>query len=227
MATARAVVNPPVKQTLGGREYSMFSAPKCFVCQSPMRLDIERCIIQGYGYGAIVQRIRPHLVLGEVRTFTARHLRNHMKQGHMPLREMAKRAAYDLRMEEMGEDLESAMGRCSDNVTLFREIVAQGYEDLVEGRMDLSAGDVMRAASALAKVETGSDNIDLLEVQQAFGIFGQIVTSIFGMIEAGELRPEDASKQLGTMVSTNVTLAQLNERWYAKQAEAAGLAEAS
>ena len=120
-------VQAGVMYRVGGRSYPMRSVPQCKTCQSHFRLQVEDLIIRGYAYEVIVRD------LDERAGLSRRNLEDHVSNGHMPLREVARRVVLDRRAEEIG--LDEYQQSLVEQVGFAKNGLQQVYEMMANGTL--------------------------------------------------------------------------------------------
>lgn len=142
---------------VGNRLYAMKTVKQCNTCQSPYRSDIEMALIKGTSYRKIEEALPEGAKVG------FRSIGNHYSRGHMPHDEMYRRLLVEERARELGLDTESQEMVIHDQILFARAVVSQGYMDLMEGNLKVSASDALAAANFLHKVEqlAGGQSVNL------------------------------------------------------------------
>jgi hypothetical protein len=216
-----------VTYRIGGGSFAMFTAPQCFVCNCDWRVDIETQVCRGYSYSAIASKLPEMMIFGEMRRISARNIREHVQNEHLPLEKTAQRAALDERVIELGQALDEAEGSVVDHVAFLRDLTRRGYEAMSDGRLGFNVRDVIRASVALAKIDADaveSGTLSIEDTSQAFAEYGSMALEVFRRMEAGEIETADeASRAMGRAIQQNAALKALGERVRAKQAEQAAL----
>lgn len=142
------VTRSAVMYRLGGRTYPMRSEPKCKVCQSPYRVEIERSLIRSYGPTA-VHRSLPVKAQEQI---SVKNISDHAK-AHLPVDHTIRQAAIQARAQELGTDFESAEGALVDHIVFARLGLQQVYERMADGEIKPSVQDGIAFAQMLLKVE--------------------------------------------------------------------------
>lgn len=139
---------PPsaVMYRLGGRLYPVKSEPRCSTCQSPHRLHVERQLIRGYSYSAIVRDLPDDAGL------TSRGIALHVQKNHLPLNEHVKRVAIEERARELGRDAERHEQSLVDAITFARLGIQDVFERMQNGELKPSVKDGIQFARLLHEV---------------------------------------------------------------------------
>lgn len=162
--TAVTVRPSAVMYQVGGRSYPMKSAVLCKTCQSHYRLEIESQIIKGYGYSGIVRNLPDSCELNE------RNIREHVRNGHMPLDETIRHKIIEDRAKENGKLLEEEAGTVVDHIGFARVGIQKCFEDIMQGKQNVSVAEANQMANILLKAEQyaqGTD-VDNYMVMQGF-----------------------------------------------------------
>jgi hypothetical protein len=155
--TSATVVRSVVTYRLGGREYPLRSEPKCLVCQSPHRVEIERGLLRAYSPTS-VYRTLPEQAQASL---SVKSIGSHARQ-HMPVDHVVRQAFIRERTEELGKDYEEIEGSLVDGIVFARTGLQKVYEDMMEGKIQPDVKDGIAFAQFLSKAEdqAGGD-IDL------------------------------------------------------------------
>lgn len=148
----------PASMTLvrvGGRTVPAKTAPKCRVCQSPHRGDIESWILQAYSRPRILSWLAD-LDAGKLGHPSEKSLRLHAER-HMPLGAAAQAAVIERRAEALGEDVEKYGGRVADHLTTLDLVVMNGFDALQRGDIQVDATTLMKAIDLKHKIDASVD----------------------------------------------------------------------
>lgn len=156
---------------LGGRLYPLRTEPRCKVCNSPHRLQVERGLVASYGYRAIIR------TLPDDHGLTDRNLKDHVANGHLPLEQMARRVLVEERAREIGLSIENTDGPLGDHITLARLTVQDAIERLLKGELKPTLGEALQAAKLLNDYGLwGGSEIDREAITEAFTAYWEAVT---------------------------------------------------
>lgn len=136
---------------IGDQELPAVNSPKCSVCQSLFRLQIENELILGRSYRGILRDIE-NLDHGGRRVPSVASLARHA-QDHLPINKAVERRLIERRAKAMGKSIEDDEGSIIDHITVAEMTLQKGFEKLQKGQMDLQPSDVMAAAKFLYSVE--------------------------------------------------------------------------
>lgn len=139
----------------GGRAVPAKTAPRCRVCQSPQRIDIEQWMLQGYSRPRILGWL-DGMEAGELGHPTDKALRLHAAN-HMPLGAAAEAAIIDRRAEQLGDEVEKWGGRVADHLTALDMVVLKGFDRLQRGELTVDAATLMKAIDLKHKIDQSVD----------------------------------------------------------------------
>lgn len=135
---------------VGGRKFPVKHDPRCGVCTSPYRLDIERALVAGYAYN----RIRESLPDEEgVSKPSVQTMKNHVGNMHVPLPEFQKRAIVEKRAKELGKSIEEGQDMLIDYMGVNEMLIQHGFEALQDGRINMKASDLIGALKFQHEIE--------------------------------------------------------------------------
>lgn len=132
---------------LNGYLYEMPIEPKCKTCRSPYRAQTESAVVRGYSYAAIER------ALPDEANLSWRNISDHFKNGHMPLRERAKRLVVEERAKELNLDVEKAEKSLIDHITLAKASIQRVFERMQSGEIEPDMGDAIQFARLLVQLE--------------------------------------------------------------------------
>jgi hypothetical protein len=143
---------------VGGRAYPLRSEPTCGVCQSPYRFEIERALVLGESYGAILESMADRQPVPPSRAVLIAHVKNM----HMPLPQATQRKLIEKRAADLGKDIEEATESLLDYASVNETIIKKGFERLQDGDIRPSMGDLLKALTLQAQIEaaTPSGHLD-------------------------------------------------------------------
>lgn len=154
-----------VQYRLGGRMVDWHSDPRCHVCQSPHRFEIEEGIILGRGYPTIVNS------LPEVGRPSIASMRGHLKN-HMPADSTVARVILEQRTREIGIAMDAVEGSLVDNWSFYRNVLRRSHENIERSDgSEVSVENGLAAAKALTELEMlGIAGVDQAAYAEAFRI---------------------------------------------------------
>lgn len=133
---------------IGGREYPLRHVSTCRVCTSPFRLDIERALVAGHSYKNILSLLPDD----EDRPSTS-DMRKHVRDQHLPLPDIQKRALIERRAEQIGRSIEEGQEILVDYVGVNEMMIQQGFQDLQDGKIAMKASDLISALKLRHDIE--------------------------------------------------------------------------
>jgi hypothetical protein len=117
-----------VSVDVGGQSVPYRSEPRCFVCRTPERLEIEEWLVVGRTSRMIMERWPD-------RRLSHRNLMDHVRLGHLPLEAPAVKQLVRERTADVERLFETAITHTAQRLSLAHLVVEQ-----VRGRLD--AGDL-------------------------------------------------------------------------------------
>lgn len=188
-----------VEYTLGGRRYPYKSSPRCKVCQSPSRMEIEEGILTGRTYAAILRSLPTDLTDGED-GISKTSMANHAKE-HMPLDAIVSRAVIEQRVADRGRSLDDPTGTLIDHHIMATEIVRQAGERMLRGELKVGIEHALAAMKMLydeeARVQADVDE----SASEA------MMLSLFTSLR--QILPPDTMRALSTRLRHNPAWTQL------------------
>lgn len=137
-----------VTYRLGGREYTMVTAPNCKVCNSDARVAIENEILKGRGWKAIWRSLHPRMQ----EELTVENIRVHYASGHLPAEASVVRVMTEERAREVGALIDETEGSIVNHLTLVSEVVRRTFERIVGGEISPDVDDGLTAAKILVSL---------------------------------------------------------------------------
>lgn len=189
--------NSIVMYRVGGRTYPLKTVPQCRVCQSPDRLDIEQWIINGRPYAAIAKS------LPEESPITARNIKDHQTNGHMPLDTEAMRAVIDEHARVRGISLQDATSTLVTPAALAQTVLDRTYEGIANGYLMPSISNALKAATLLYNIGMTEESLNESDMIQAFAVFQE---------EAKAVMPPEMWDAFGKRLLANPVLRGLRAR---------------
>jgi hypothetical protein len=151
---AEVVPQAAVGFKVGNRIYNGKAVATCDVCQSPFRMEIEAALLGGRSYTGILADLPTHQPNGDEWDHpSVRSIATHAKSGHSGASAAVQRAVIERRQEDLGVDIEAAVGAEADKVLVAQLIVQRGFERLQSGDLEPDIPDVLRAAALLHQFE--------------------------------------------------------------------------
>jgi hypothetical protein len=136
---------------IGNRTVPAKNGPRCRVCQSPHRAQIEAWILEGYTRPTILAHLAD-MPEGRLGHPSEKSLREHTDR-HLPLDARAEAAIIERRAEQLGDEIEKFGGRVADHVSALDMVVLKGFDALQRGEIKLGATDLMKAIDLKQKID--------------------------------------------------------------------------
>ena len=130
--------------TVGGRVYPVRTVAHCHTCVSASRREIERLVVQGLPYKAILQRLPDDSGLSED------SIRRHVKAQHLPIHDEAVKRLREQDAVERGEIVAEAAQAEVNHLSFARGILGQVQRRLANGEIEPDLRDGLAAARHLA-----------------------------------------------------------------------------
>lgn len=147
-----------VRYDVAGQSYPLRHVNGCKTCASPYRAEIEKLLAYGHTAGWISKQ------LPEEADLSLHNIYNHSIK-HLPIEISRRIAIRELRAEEVGKSLTEGTELLIDEVTLMREVMQETVKGMVEGKLQPTISEGLRAAQLLnAMTSDDGGSID----QQAY-----------------------------------------------------------
>ncbi|MET7363321.1 hypothetical protein ABZS76_33455 [Streptomyces sp. NPDC005562] len=140
---------------VGGRTVPAKTAPRCRVCQSPHRAQIDAWILEGYTRPTILGYLGD-LDAGPQGHPTEKSLRHHT-DNHLPLTARSQAAILDRRADQLGDEIEKYGGRVADHLSALDIVVLKGFDALQRGEIQVDAATLMKAIDLKHKIDSAAD----------------------------------------------------------------------
>ncbi len=143
--------------TVGGRSYPIVDVPGCRCCQHPARWEIEQQIVAGRMWANIARD------LPEDSGLTARNIKDHYTNGHLPITEPAVVEHIERQSKERGEALAPSVEKVADSLGFATTVLTRVNERLTAREIEPSVRDGLAAAEHLARYspyDTSADEAD-------------------------------------------------------------------
>lgn len=198
-----------IRVKIGGREYDAARNPQCDTCTHPARIEIEKRLLSGHSYREIAQHYSEteYTVGGETKIFPKvgfMSIRNHFKQGHMPVEAAALRQILDERSAALSEHYEEETARIVDGYGFASQVLRRAQEDLVTGNLRPSVQDGLAAAKLIAEMEAAAGG------QVDGEIWAEAMTRYFEVVRS--VVPDDLWEVIGTALMTDPVLKSIQRR---------------
>jgi hypothetical protein len=157
---------------IGGESFPYRTEPRCHVCSSPRRLEIERALVKGLTYEKIAE------TFAQQDGINARGVLAHVKRGHVPINAPAVRAVARARSEEVTEAIAPMIRGAAANLGFAHAVVDRVRIRLASGEIEPSIRDGLAAARLIVECEAGSGPVDTAEWQSEFMAVFETVKAI-------------------------------------------------
>lgn len=177
--------------TVGEHAYPYKVEPRCRACSSPGRLAMEKALVRGWTYERIVEE---HGTGG----VSARSLRNHVSQGHVPIHAPAVRKAVEEHSQSVSAALAPAIEATAANLSFAHAVVERVRRRLDDGEIEPTVRDGLAAARLIADSDAGSDPAAVEEWQDQLIATLEMVREIMSPEQFADLaaRLNDRSRRV-------------------------------
>lgn len=154
--------------TVGGRTYPYVTAKGCLVCNSPaeVRLMAEEQTVAGRNWVKIAE------ALPEGCGLTARNVKDHYANGHIPVHEAAVQEHLDRASKQRGESVAPAAARLADHLDLAQAVLGRVHDRLQAGEVEPTVREALMAGEHLARYSgQAADAADEADYVEAFMIY--------------------------------------------------------
>jgi hypothetical protein len=131
-------------------------------------------------------------------------IRNHFKQGHMPVEAAALRQILDERSAALSEHYEEETARIVDGYGFASQVLRRAQEELVTGNLRPSVQDGLAAAKLIAEMEAAAGG------QVDGEIWAEAMTRYFEVVRS--VVPDDLWEVIGTALTTDPVLKSIQRR---------------
>lgn len=159
----------------GGRDYEAKIVANCRLCNSPYRTEVENALLKSYSYVSIER------ALPEDAKISWKNIRNHYKNGHMPIEESMKRALIESDAQDRGLDVEAYEQALANHVTLAKLGVQKTMDRMMSGEIKPDISDGIAFARLLAQVESqaGTDTgFDVTTLTAGFAVYMEAMSQV-------------------------------------------------
>lgn len=148
--------------------------PRCKVCQSPYRDDIDRAILQAQSYSSIANH---YMQLGVVDTDLRKSIANHA-QKHMTMEQAAVREMVEEHAKKMYNDIEVAKGFLLTEEAILETGLAKFWEMMLSGEMQWAPKDAILFLERADKLKERMVDKKGKEQQEVFELFMEVVSKV-------------------------------------------------
>jgi len=187
---------------VGGHAYPLKTAPGCRMCSSRHRLAAERLVVSGCTWSTVVASLPPDAGL------SPRNVRDHIKNGHLPIKEASVQEFAQRQAEERGEVVAVGVEHVMDHLQFARSILGRVSKRLATGEVEPTVRDALTAADLLARYSPEPQVLDERAV-------------LLGFIEyhetAAELMDTETFREFRRRLDKNEVLTALAEDWESRR----------
>jgi hypothetical protein len=133
---------------------------------SPYRFDVEEDLLGGRTYMKIAQSLPEDAELNH------ENVRNHYRNGHLPLEQAAVRGIVEARAEAVGKRIEDNVETLIDGMALAEVVVEKTFQSIASGDIRPDVRDGLAAAKFLAEMgEYDEGGADMAAITEAFIVY--------------------------------------------------------
>lgn len=148
--------------------------PRCKVCQSPFRREIDSALASGWSQAAVIKHY--NAALGED-YFTRGNMSRH-KARHLSVRDAAVRNIIEERARALSMDVDKVEGFILTRQATLDMIIQTGLEQLRQGITESAPKDIIAAIQMLEKMEQDFATNAVEEMTQQYKAFADAVQEI-------------------------------------------------
>lgn len=150
--------------------------PKCKVCSSPHRREIDMMLATGWSNVAVMNHFNQ--IAGE--GFFNKHNIGRHKSRHLSTRDAAVRRIIEERARQFGVDVDNVEGFIVTKAAVLDTIIQSGMEGIHRGDTFVEPKDVLTAVQQLDKFESEWKETAIDEIMSEFKAFTEAVKEIVG-----------------------------------------------
>jgi len=185
---------------IGKHEIPDVLEPRCHTCTSEHRESIERLLLEGHGYEAVVRRV-PQAGL------SARNLKDHVMADHIPIHSAAVVALSDRRAVERGEVLAPVAEAAAGHLEFAKLVLGKVRDKVERGEIEPGLRDGLKAAEILDRAGMTSALVPNEYVEMVREAFLRIVEIIKDETDVA------TERRIAKRLSEDSKLATLDEQW--------------
>jgi hypothetical protein len=189
--------------TVAGRSYPLVTAVACKVCRSPARTLAEEQILSGQPWVGIVE------ALPEDTGLTARNLKAHLKNGHIPIYEAAVREHLDRHADRRGKEMEPSIESLANHLDFVKGVVTRANARLMAGVAQPTVREGLAASELLARL-VGVETFTEADATEAFIAYHETVRDVFD--------DKERLLEYGRRLAAHPTLQRMKDAYDARQA---------
>lgn len=159
---------------VGWQPSAPVSDPRCHVCASRYRNQIDREILMGHGYATIARRYQEDYGDDSI---TRRSVMNHAKR-HTTLEEAALRKIIEDRYAEDDANVEEAVGILLGQKSMLESLAYKGYKSAISGETKVEVKDWLTIMNELKSLMMSETDIEKEELRRDFQFFLEAVMEI-------------------------------------------------
>jgi hypothetical protein len=160
------------KKTVVKQELVEITEPRCKVCKSPYRHDMEEALLRGMSYTQVGKFFEK---LGQ--DVNRKNLASHEKN-HMNLANAALRNVLEKRAREALVNVEETEGLIMTKMGMLDAMLHKVWEQIINDNIEWKPGDVLQIMQYIEKLEAQQRNIALDEIMLEARCFSEAVKSI-------------------------------------------------
>lgn len=153
---------------------TVVSDPRCKICQSPYRNEIDFCLASGWSNAKTMQRF--NYLMGQ-EYFNASNFSTHNRK-HLMIRDEAIREILEESAKQLGMDLDSVKGLITTRRGAVEAVIQQALSNMVRGTSHVEIKDMLQAIQILEKMEQDYAGASVAELERELRIFMEAVKKI-------------------------------------------------
>jgi hypothetical protein len=159
----------------------MIYEPRCKVCTSSMRNEIELMVVRGYNLSEIARQVQ---AAGE--DISSKSVERH-RRNHMDMQRSAFRTIMEKQAKELGELEAQGAVRIVSGKAWLDIFVQQATDRLIAGEMEIEARDVVKAIELREALEEKGINIFQEQIMVELRAIIQAMKEVIGQELAREI----------------------------------------
>ena len=148
--------------------------PRCKVCQSPFRREIDACLAMGWSQAMVVS----HFNRANGFEFLTRSNVSRHRSRHLTSRDAAVRKIIETRATQLRMDTEAIEGFILTRQATLDMIIQQGLESLRAGLSTSEPKDILAAVQMLEKMEQDINSMAAEEMTIQYKAFADAVQEV-------------------------------------------------
>jgi len=145
------------------RSAYQITQPRCKVCQSPSRRQIDQMLTMGMPAAHVAE----HFSEIDEQKYTSKSFNNH-KNKHLALKDAAIRQIVEKRAKEAGIDIDNAAESLLTSRSVLETMVHKGFESVLNGRTTVRPEDLMAALKQLQEQDEEYHDVQLRMNREEF-----------------------------------------------------------